>query len=94
MEPILPVKQPITVDIMLNFDGDGSGIGMCKQPLSVQVGSQYKLWRACRLLKETGLVYGVFTLSEIENDFCSETDEMEITIILIWIVLIQKKKYV
>ena len=33
MEPILPVKQPVTIDTMLNFDGDG--VGMCKQALSL-----------------------------------------------------------
>ena len=31
--PILPVRQPVTIDIMLNFDGDGhcdgDGVGMC-----------------------------------------------------------------
>ena len=27
MEPILPVKQPVTIDIMLNFDSDGHGDG-------------------------------------------------------------------
>ena len=38
MEPILPFKQPVTIDILLNFDGDGQGdgdrVGMCKQPLT------------------------------------------------------------
>ena len=37
LEPILPVKVPITMGTMLNFDGDchgdGHGIGMCKQTL-------------------------------------------------------------
>ena len=33
LEPILPIKQPITIGTMLNFDGDGhgDGVGMCKQ---------------------------------------------------------------
>ena len=34
MEPILPVKVPVTIDTMVNFDrdvhGDGDGVGMCK----------------------------------------------------------------
>ena len=29
--PILSVKRSVTVDAMLNFDGDGHGDGMCKQ---------------------------------------------------------------
>ena len=36
--PILPVRLPITIDTMLNFDGhcdgDGDGVGMCKQALN------------------------------------------------------------
>ena len=38
LEAILPVKLPVTIDTMLNFDGhsdgDGDGAGMCKQALS------------------------------------------------------------
>ena len=37
LEPILPVRQPVTISTMLNFDSDGDGIGdgvgMCKQAL-------------------------------------------------------------
>ena len=37
LEPILPVRLLVTIDIMLNFDGhcdgDGNGVGTCKQAL-------------------------------------------------------------
>ena len=34
-EPILPVKQSVSIDITINFDGDGDGDGdgTCKQTL-------------------------------------------------------------
>ena len=38
VKPIFPVKVSITIDIMLNFDGDfdgqGAGDGTCKQTFS------------------------------------------------------------
>ena len=38
LEAILPVKLTVTIDTMLNFDGhsdgDGDGVGMCKQALN------------------------------------------------------------
>ena len=37
MEPILSIKQSVSIDTMINFDGDGDrhrdGDGMCKQAL-------------------------------------------------------------
>ena len=30
-EPILPVKQSITIGTMINLDGDDDGVGRCKQ---------------------------------------------------------------
>ena len=37
LEPILPVKVPVTIGTILNFDGDcdcdGHGVGTCKQTL-------------------------------------------------------------
>ena len=35
VEPILPVRQPVTIGAMLNFDGDGYGdsVGKSKQAL-------------------------------------------------------------
>ena len=37
MEPILSVRQAVTISIMLTFDGvgdgDGHGVGTCKQAL-------------------------------------------------------------
>ena len=39
LEPILPGKRPVTISIMLNFDGDwhsdDDGVGMCKQALTL-----------------------------------------------------------
>ena len=36
--PILSIKLPVTIDTMLNFDGDGhgGGVGMCKQTFTQQ----------------------------------------------------------
>ena len=38
VQPILPVKVPVTIGTMLNFDGDcdgdGHGVGTCKHSLS------------------------------------------------------------
>ena len=40
--PILPVKLPITINTMVNFDGgcdgDGDGVGICKQTLRPSIG--------------------------------------------------------
>ena len=40
LEPILPVRRPVTISTMLNLDGDGDGIGdgvgMCKQALNLR----------------------------------------------------------
>ena len=33
LEPILPVKWPITIETMLNFDDDNVGVRTCKQTL-------------------------------------------------------------
>ena len=33
-EPILSVKWSVSIDTMINFDGDGDGDGTCKQTLS------------------------------------------------------------
>ena len=37
--PILPVRQPVTIDAIIKLDGDGNGvgdgIGMCKQALTI-----------------------------------------------------------
>ena len=33
LEPILPVKQSVTISTMLNFDSDWYGVGTCKQTL-------------------------------------------------------------
>ena len=33
-EPILSVKQSVSIDTMLNFDGDRDGDGTCKQTLT------------------------------------------------------------
>ena len=39
VEPILPIKQPVTIGtiIKLNGDGvgDGDGVGICKQAFSI-----------------------------------------------------------
>ena len=32
---LLPVKLPITISIILNFDDDGNGVGKCKHTLTV-----------------------------------------------------------
>ena len=37
LEPILPVKVPIIVCTMLNFDGDGDGVSTCKQTFKVLI---------------------------------------------------------
>ena len=48
VEPILPIKQPITIGTMLNFDGDS--VGVCKQNLTLDFIStihtfcQYQHW--------------------------------------------------
>ena len=36
--PIFSVRRPVSIDIMINFDGDGGryGDGTCKQALSTQ----------------------------------------------------------
>ena len=34
LEPILPVRLPVTIDTMLNCDGDG--VGTCKQALTLK----------------------------------------------------------
>ena len=31
VEPILPVKVPVTTSVMLNFDGPNFGVGTCEQ---------------------------------------------------------------
>ena len=31
LEPILPVRCPINIGTIIKFDGDGNGVGMCKQ---------------------------------------------------------------
>ena len=50
MEPIPPVKQPITIDTMLNFDGDG--VGMCKQNLRPRSLIVSHLWSEALLTRE------------------------------------------
>ena len=41
LEAILPVKLPVTINTMLNFDGhsddDGDAVGMCKQAFTYKL---------------------------------------------------------
>ena len=58
LEAILPVKLPVTIDTMLNFDehsdGDGDGVGMCKQALNI-----------LEVNRKTGYLRSVFVTEEL-----------------------------
>ena len=36
-EPILSVRQSVSIDTMIHFDGDGDGDGTCKQALTLNL---------------------------------------------------------
>ena len=68
-EPILSIKQSISIDTMINFDGDGDGHGdgdgTCKQAFRIDsnTNSLIKLEKNC--FKEN---HGAFQISNL--DFC------------------------
>ena len=35
-EPIPPIKRSVSIDTMINFDGEGDGDGTCKQALNTR----------------------------------------------------------
>ena len=51
VELILPIRRPVAIGIMLNFDGDGHGdsVGTCKQALRVAIVSGIKVKSSTKL---------------------------------------------